>query len=183
MGLSTTWSINKQMQRDGRTLGHETLEEMRKLAVQRMNEGERPADVAASFGLHRSWAFKCRAMAKGRGRGLCALNATQATGRPRMLSATQERQVFRWVNGKNPLQYGFDFGLWIRQIVPGYAPDLNPDELVWSYTKRTGVARSPLRKGQKLDQRVNEQLQAVADDPALVRSFFGHPSVAYVSDR
>ena len=57
-------SIIKQMKRDGRTLGHETLEEMRKLAVQRMNEGERPADVAASFGLHRSWAFKCRGMAK-----------------------------------------------------------------------------------------------------------------------
>ena len=73
-------SINKQMKRDGRTLGHETLEEMRKLAVQRMNEGERPADVAASFGLHRSWAFKCRGMAKGRGKGLRALNATKATG-------------------------------------------------------------------------------------------------------
>ena len=61
--------------------------------------------------------------------------------------------------------------------------DLNPDELVWSYTKRTGVARNPLRKGEKLAERVNEQLQAVADDRALVRSFFGHPSVAYVSDR
>ena len=85
------------MKRDGRTLGHETLEEMRKLAVQRMNEGERPADVAASFGLHRSWAFKCRAMAKGRGKGLRSLNATKATGRPRKLSAAQERQVFRWV--------------------------------------------------------------------------------------
>ena len=24
--------------------------------------------------------------------------------------------------------------------------------------------------------------KAVADDPALVRSFFGHPSVAYVSE-
>jgi hypothetical protein len=29
----------------------------------------------------------------------------------------QERRVFRWVNGKNPRQYGFDFGLWTRQIV------------------------------------------------------------------
>lgn len=49
------------MKRDGRTLGHETLEEMRVLAVQRMNEGERPADVAASFGTHRSWAFRALA--------------------------------------------------------------------------------------------------------------------------
>ena len=48
--------------------------------------------------------------------------------------------------------------------------------------KRTGVARSPLRKGEKLKERVGAQLQAVADDPALVRSFFRHPSVAYISD-
>lgn len=67
-------------------------------------------------------------------------------------------------------------------FLPGYAPELNPDELVWSYAKRTGVARRPLRRGDKLQQRVNEQLQEIADDPALVRSFFGHPSVAYVSD-
>ena len=105
------------MKRDGRTLGHETLEEMRVLAVQRMNEGERPADVAASFGLHRSWAFKCRAAAKGRGKGLRALRSTKATGRPRKLGPTQERQVFRWVNGKNPQQYGFDFGLWTPRSV------------------------------------------------------------------
>jgi transposase len=67
-------------------------------------------------------------------------------------------------------------------FLPGYAPELNPDELVWSHAKRTGVARRPLRKGEKLEQRVNEQLQEIAEDPVLVRSFFGHPSVAYVSD-
>ena len=36
-------------------------------------------------------------------------------------------------------------------VLPGYAPDLNPDELVWSHVKRTGVARSPLRAGEKLE--------------------------------
>jgi len=25
--------------------------------------------------------------------------------------------VFRWINGKDPRQYGFDFGLWTRQVV------------------------------------------------------------------
>ena len=35
---------------------------------------------------------------------------------------SQKRQVFRWINGKNPLQYGFDFGLWTRAIVR---------ELIW----------------------------------------------------
>ena len=105
------------MKRDGRKLAHSTLEEMRVLAVQRMNEGEHPDDVSASLGMHRSWGFKCRAMAKGRGKGLKALRSTQGTGRPRTLTPAQQRQVFRWVNGKRPHPYGFDFGLWTRQIV------------------------------------------------------------------
>ena len=29
-------------------------------------------------------------------------------------------------------------------FLPGYAPDLNADELVWSHVKRTGTARRPL---------------------------------------
>lgn len=40
-------------------------------------------------------------------------------------------------------------------VLPGYAPDLNPDELVWSYVKRIGVARNPLRAGEKLEIRIN----------------------------
>jgi hypothetical protein len=66
--------------------------------------------------------------------------------------------------------------------LPGYAPDLNPDELVWSHDKRTGVARKPLQKGEKLEERVNNQLQAIAEDPKLVRSFFMHPSDDYITD-
>jgi transposase len=343
------------MKRDGRTLAHNTLEEMRVLAVQRMREGEHPADVAKSFGLHRSWAYKCRAQARGRGRGVKVLRSRVGSGRPRKLTPLQERQVFLWVNGKRPDQHGFDFGLWTRQVVqelvlkhfeinlslasigallarlgltaqkplqrayqrdaqavakwkhetypaiaaqantsgadilfwdesgfradavhgktwapkgqtpvidrpgqrqsisaasavsakgafwfvtyeggltgelfvdllkklmrgrkkpvhlvldslpahkktivkeyvastmgkltlhflPGYAPDLNPDELAWSHAKRTGVARSPLKKGEKLKDKVDQQLQKIADDPQLVRAFFKHPSVAYISD-
>ena len=301
------------------------------------------------------WAYKVRAKAHGRGHGKRALLSRKGTGRPRRLTAAQERRVFRWINGKNPRQYGFDFGLWTRQLVrelvaqrfgvtlsrasigallarvgltpqkplqrayqrdpeaiarwvketypaiarrakrekaevffwdesgfrtdavhgktwgakgqtpvverpgqrqsisaasavnakgafwfetypgaltgewfvhllknmmaergrpvhliidglpahkkaivkeyvastagaltlhvlPGYAPDLNPDELVWSHAKRTGVARNPLRKGEKLKGRVAAQLQSMADNPALVRSCFEHPSVACISD-
>ena len=343
------------MKRDGRTLSHETLEAMRLLALERMAEGESPAAVSASLGLHRTWAYKVRAKARGRGKGKRAVRSTKGTGRPRKLSAAQERQVFRWVNGKNPMQYGFDFGLWTRQIVcelieqrfsvslslasvgallarvgltpqkplqrayqrdpeaitrwqretypaiareakrdkadiyfwdesgfradgvqgttwsakgqtpvlsvpgqrqgisaasavsakgafwfatyagglngalfvtllrrmmrrrrkplhlvvdglpahktravrdyvdelhgkltlhflPGYAPDLNPDELVWSYAKRTGHSRRPLRAGERLADLVHTQLADIARRPALVRSFFRHPGVAYISD-
>lgn len=73
-------------------------------------------------------------------------------------------------------------GLLTLHFLPGYALDLHPDELVWSHTKRTGVARSPLRKGEKLQERVDAQLHAVAKDPELVRLFFRHSSIAYISD-
>lgn len=360
--LADTWErfdegarIYGMTRRDGRTLDHTTLEEMRRLAVERMRAGERPAAVAASFGLQRSWAYKIQAAVRGRGRGLKVLRARPATGRPRTLTPTQERQVFRWVHGKSPLQYGFDFGLWTRQVVqsliaerfgvslslasigtllarldltvqkplqrayqrdpvaiatwqrerypalvqqakregaeiafwdesgfradtvhgttwsargetpvvrvpgqrqrisaasavtvkgafwfvtyhggltgalfvtllkrlmrgrrrplhlvldglpahktnavktyvastngkltlhvlPGYAPELNPDELVWSHAKRTGTARRPLQKGEALEARVHEQLASMQKNKALIRSFFRHPSVSYISD-
>jgi transposase len=67
-------------------------------------------------------------------------------------------------------------------ILPGYAPDLNPDELVWSHIKRTGVARNPVRAGEKLEIRIDQQLRATKKNRALVRSFFKTPSVAYISD-
>ena len=105
------------MKRDGRTLDHKTLEEMRWMAVQRVREGEKPAAVMASLGLHRTVIYKWLNAAAGRGRGLRALRSTPATGRPRTLTPAQERQVFRWVNGRDPRQYGLDFGLWTRRIV------------------------------------------------------------------
>lgn len=80
-------------------------------------------------------------------------------------------QYVAGLNGKLTLHY-----------LPGYAPDLNPDELVWSHAKRTGNARRPLQKGEKLDARVFTQLAEIGRRPALVRSFFKHPSVAYITD-
>jgi transposase len=343
------------MHRDGRTLDHRTLETLRIMAVERVRAGEAPSAVMASYGFCRTTIYKWLRQARGRGKGLRVLAARQGTGRPRLLTPVQERQVFRWVNGKNPMQYGFDFGLWTRQVVrelvrqrfgvslslasvgvllarlgltaqkplqrayqrdpeaierwkretypalarraraeradiyfwdesgfradavhgktwgvrgqtpvvwrpgqrqsisaasavnakgafwfapykgalngelfvdllqklmtrrrkplhlvvdglpahktavvkryvaathgqltvhflPGYAPDLNPDELVWSHAKRTGNARRPLQKGEKLKPRITDQLAGIGHNPALVRWFFKHPSVAYIAD-
>ena len=343
------------MRKDGRTHDRKTQESIRMMAVERMLEGEEVTGVMASYGLCRTTGYKWLAKVRGRGRGKQCLVARQGTGRKPKLTRMQKSQVFRWINGKNPMQYGFDFALWTRAIVrelilqkfkvrlsvtsvgsllaelsltaqkplqrayqrdpeaierwqrnifpaiakqskaqgaeiyfwdesgfradavqgktwavrgktpvvnrpgqrqsisaasavnakgafwfatyqggltgelfvellkqlmyrrrkplhlvvdglpahkkavvkeyvtgtkgrltlhflPGYAPDLNPDELVWSHAKRTGVARRPLQKGEKLQERVHEQLQKIGDDPKLVRSFFKHPSVAYISD-
>jgi len=51
-------------------------------------------------------------------------------------------------------------------LLPGYAPELNPDERIWNHAKRTGNARRPLRKGEKLEERVAAQLADMGKTPA-----------------
>jgi len=343
------------MRRDGRTFDHKTLEEIRRMAVQRVWEGERASVVIASYGFARPVIYRWLQQAKGKGRGLRALRSRKGTGRPRRLTPKQEQQLFRWINGKDPRQHGFDFGLWTRLVVrkliadkfganlgvtsvgkllaklgltpqkplkrayerdpaaieawkretypslvkkakkrgaeicfwdesgfradvvqgrtwgvrgqtpvirvpgqrqsvsaasavtakggfwfatykggmsaelfiemlkalihrrrkplllildslpahkakivkeyvastdgklelhflPGYAPELNPDELVWSYMKRTGAARSPLAKGESLHDRIDAELLEIKRNSALVRSFFKAEDVSYISD-
>src|SRR6478609_1397785 len=101
------------MKRDGRTLDHATLETIRLMAVERVLEGEVASAVITSYGFNRTTIYKwLTAAAKGVG-----LEARLAPGRPRRLTPGQEQQVFRWINGKDPRQYGLDFGLWTRSLV------------------------------------------------------------------
>jgi transposase len=50
-------------------------------------------------------------------RGEEALKARKHPGPEPKLSPTQKLKARKWTNGKDPRQYGFDFGLWTRQIV------------------------------------------------------------------
>jgi transposase len=343
------------MKRDGRGFDHRTLEAIRLTAIERVRDGESASSVIASFGFHRTTIYKWLKAVSKPGVGVKALRSRPGTGRPRRLTPRQEQQVLRWVNGRDPRQYGMDFGLWTRHVVaelierkfgiqlgvtavgdllaklgltpqkplkrayqrdpeaieawrrerfpavarqakasggevffwdesgfradavhgktwgmkgktpvierpgqrqsisaasavnarggfwyctnegglnaelfvtllrrmmqhrtkpvhlvldglpahktalvkayvaatnglltlhflPGYAPDLNPDELVWSHINRTGTARSPLRRGEKLQDKIEAQLAAIKRKPTLVQSFFKAPSVAYITD-
>jgi transposase len=107
------------MKRDGRGFDHRTLEAIRLMAVERVRGGERPSSVIASYGFHRTTIYKWMDAASKPGAGLKALHSRPATGRPRSLTPSQERQVFRWINGRDPRQYGLDFGLWTRSVVVG----------------------------------------------------------------
>ena len=100
------------MKKDGRKLDRKAQEAIRLMAVERVREGETPSDVIASYGMNRTTIHKWLGRSKGKGAGLRTLKARKGSGRPRKLDAKQEQQVFRWVNRKNPNQYGFDFGLW-----------------------------------------------------------------------
>ena len=67
-------------------------------------------------------------------------------------------------------------------FLPGYAPELNQDELVWSHMKRTGTAKRPLASNELLQERIEADLIDIQNNRALVRSFFKAPDVAYIAD-
>ncbi len=105
------------MKRDGRSFDHRTLEAIRLMAVERVLAGEPAAAVIAAYGFNRTTIYKWIKAVSRHGIGVEALRARRATGRPRSLTPRQEQQVFHWVNGKDPRQYGLDFGLWTRRVV------------------------------------------------------------------
>ena len=50
-----------------------------------------------------------------------------------------------------------------------------PDEVAWSHMKQSGVARSALRRGEKLKDEIERLLANIKRTPQLVRSFFQAP--------
>ena len=67
-------------------------------------------------------------------------------------------------------------------FLPPYAPDLNPDEFVWSYMKSQGVSKKPLKQNESLRARFETDLVVIQQNGALVRSFFCADSVVYAKD-
>ena len=67
-------------------------------------------------------------------------------------------------------------------FLPPYAPDLNPDEFVWSYMKNNGVSKKPLKKNESLQSRIDQDLNGIKGNRKLIESFFHAESVVYASD-
>jgi transposase len=100
---------------DGRQLHRKALDTIRALALARIADGEAVTAVMQSYGLCRTTVYKWQRKLQVRGGD--RLLSAKPTGRPPRLTPKQKAQVFRWLNGKDPRQYGFDFGLWTRQLV------------------------------------------------------------------
>lgn len=66
--------------------------------------------------------------------------------------------------------------------LPAYAPQLNPDEHVWSHLKGHRMKRYPLAADETLADVVKAEMSDIARCPELVRSFFLHPDVHYLHD-
>lgn len=64
-------------------------------------------------------------------------------------------------------------------FLPGYSPDLNPDEHVWHQLKGM-FKRDPLRKDEVIREAVSLSMHEISSNRELVRNFFAHPESDYV---
>jgi transposase len=100
---------------DGRKLDHRTLEVLRLRAVEQVQAGAHPEDVAAALGLHRKTVYGW--LAKFREGGRDALVAKPVPGRPPKLSGAQIARLYQLIVGSDPAQFSFEFALWTRDMV------------------------------------------------------------------
>ena len=170
---------------DGRKLDHKTSEHLRRLAVRRVVEGgERPSEVMRSLGLCRTTIYRwLRAYQK---KGPAALAARKALGPKAKLTAKQRQQVRRWIVGKDPRQYGFEFGLWTRRIVSALIAEKFGLTLQLTAVGRLLAsleitARKPLRRAYERDPQAIEQWLA-RDYPRLKRRARKHGAMIFFLD-
>jgi transposase len=100
---------------DGRKLDHKTLEEMRLRAIDAVESGVHPEDVAASLGMARGTVYGW--IAAYRDGGKEALKARPVPGRPPKLTGEQLRRLYGLVTGVDPRQLQFEFALWTREMI------------------------------------------------------------------
>lgn len=148
--------------RDGRALDHNTLEEIRIRAVQRVEAGESPEDVIRVLGFGRTVIYDW--LAKYRQGGIDALRAKPIAGRPSKLQGKQLKWLYGTITSKNPSQLRFEFALWTRGMVrtlirEKYGVRLS-DVSVGRLLRKLGLSpQKPLRRAYEQDpQKVQQWL-------------------------
>lgn len=66
-------------------------------------------------------------------------------------------------------------------ILPGYSPELNPDEWLWNNVKNTRIKRVVSHSQDDLKSKAIGALRRLQKMPELIRSFFRDPDLAYVT--
>jgi transposase len=129
------------------------LEARRRLAVQRVSEGWRRADVAAFLGVHPETVGEwVRAHRAG---GDAALAARPHPGRKPFLTPAQERQVLGWL-ADLPTAHGFRTDLWTARRVADlirrrFGVRFHPHYLREWLTKRNYTPQKPARRPRQRD--------------------------------
>lgn len=65
-------------------------------------------------------------------------------------------------------------------FLPGYSPELNPDEWVWKNVKHDQIGRAGIGRKSELFGLVTRALQRLQQLPDIVRGFFRDPCLAYI---
>lgn len=65
--------------------------------------------------------------------------------------------------------------------LPGYSPELNPDEWVWKNVKHDRIGKIGVTSKNDLKTKATSALRRLQKLPHLVRSFFHDPNLAYIS--
>jgi transposase len=66
-------------------------------------------------------------------------------------------------------------------FLPGYAPELNPDEWVWKHVKHDRIGRAGVTGPEDLKAKALAALHRLQKLPHLVRGFFRDPSLRYIT--
>jgi transposase len=104
------------------------------------------------------------------------------------LCATAGRPVFLIVDGHpthkaaKTRKYAESTGGRLRLFfLPGYSPDLNPDELVWNNLKSQGTGNRAITGPGQLKRLVLGHLRSMQKKPDLIRSFYKTPFTEYAA--
>jgi transposase len=100
---------------DGRKISPKAMEEIRVRAVQRVQAGESPEKVIKTLGFARACIYNW--LARYRAGGWHALRTGDRSGRPKKLSGSQVRWIYKTIRDKDPRQLKFAFALWTRQMI------------------------------------------------------------------
>jgi transposase len=65
-------------------------------------------------------------------------------------------------------------------FLPTYAPETNPDELVWKNVKHDRIGRAGVMSASDLFEKVTRALERLQAMPGIVRGFFRHPKLKYI---
>jgi len=146
--------LSVTQRRDARSLPHETLEEMRRLAVQRALAGETQVEIANSLSVHEHTVSKwVRAY---RAEGVEGIASTKAGGRPPKLTDRQIEKLRRIIIGTTPRQLNFGVNLWSVPVIADTIEKLFEvrlhDSTVLRMLHRIGLTpQKPVRRAFKRD--------------------------------
>lgn len=66
-------------------------------------------------------------------------------------------------------------------FLPGYSPNLNPDEWVWKNIKHDNVGKARILSATQLREAVTRAADRIANTPAIIRGFFADPNLRYIT--